>query len=441
MPPGRPRIAVVGAGWAGLAAAVDLLDAGAEVTVFEAARFLGGRAREVEGALPGGERVSLDNGQHILIGAYRDTLALMTRCGADPTALFWRTPVRVEGVDGFRFAAAAWPAPWHVAAALVGARGLSLRARADLVRLMLGARARGWRLAEDEPVARWLARLRQDRDLISRFWAPLCVAALNTPIAIASAQVFQNVLRDSIGSSRSDSDLLVPRAPLSALFPGPAVAYLERGGATVQTGTRVQSIAAGNDQVRVTLAGAELVFDGCVCAVSGHQVPALLAADAHMQRVAAQCAALTWQPIATAYLQFPAARLKAPMLALTEDLGQGLYGQWVFDKGQLGGPAGLLAVVISAQGPHQDLEGEELLSAVSRQLALQCGLSQAPVFTQLIREKRATFACTPGLDRPQVATPRPRLVLAGDFTASDYPATLETAVRSGREAARQLLRR
>jgi predicted NAD/FAD-binding protein len=198
------KVAVVGAGWAGLAAAVDLTRRGAAVTLYEAGRVAGGRGRSVN--IDGR---TLDNGQHLLLGAYRETLALMRSVGADPDALFERRPLQVVDRDGFCLALPSWPAPFNVAWGLLTAATVNLPEKLKTALWMQRVKWRGFRLTRDEPVADWLDAAGQTGVLRQKLWEPLCLAALNTPAERASAQLFANVLRDSLGSPRrADTDLL-----------------------------------------------------------------------------------------------------------------------------------------------------------------------------------------------------------------------------------------
>ncbi|MGA2549797.1 MAG: hydroxysqualene dehydroxylase HpnE [Burkholderiaceae bacterium] len=437
--PRRAAIAVIGAGWAGLSSAYRLAARGYQVTLFEASRQLGGRARRVDWLLPDGTAVALDNGQHILLGAYRETLELIELCAVSESDVLLRQPVHINRCDGFALRAWPLPAPWHVFFGLWAARGIGLRARLDAVRLMTRARLKRWRLPSDCSVASWLSEQDQSSEIIEKLWAPLCVAALNTPYQIASAQVFLNVLRDSLGARRYASDMLLPKMPLDAVLPNACAAAILALEGRIELGTRVDSLLVDPSAVELTSSsGGSWHFDGCVVAVSANQAVGLIQRleGPGISELLACCASLSWQPITTVYFAYPSeVSLPAPMMALTEDLAQSQFGQWIFDKGQLGGPGGLLAVVISAQGPHQELDQGTIAQHVLTQLRQQLHLTATPVAYRVISEKRATFACVPELRRPPQRTPESRLVLAGDYTESDYPATLETAVASGRRAA------
>lgn len=436
------QVAVAGGGWAGCAAALELARHGCQVTLFEAARSLGGRARGVEV-----RGLALDNGQHILLGAYRESLRLMKRVGVDDKAAFLRLPVQMRYPDvgagsGMDFAAARLPAPLHLALALLRAKGLARADKLALARFNSAGRWMGWQLNDDCTVADLLERFDQTERLVRLLWRPLCIAALNTPPERASANVFLAVLRDSLGARRrAASDMLLPRLSMGALFPEPAGAWLERQGHAVRLGIKVASIAPEDGGWRLGLGGAapDEGFDAVVLATPAPVTAALLAPLTDAAPLAAALDALEHEPIATCYLQYaPGTRLDLPFYALLDDPQANRWGQFVFDRAQLD-PAqdGLLAVVVSAAGDAADLPREQLASAIASQLAQDFGRPElaAPAWTQLITEKRATFSCTPSLVRPGNITPLPGLVLAGDYTASDYPATLETAVRSGQAAA------
>ncbi len=421
------RIAVIGAGYAGMAAAVELAAGGARVTVFEAAPGPGGRARRV---VSRGQ--ALDNGQHILVGAYRELLALMRRVGADPERSLLRLPLELRYARGFRLRAPRLRAPMHLAAALLSARGLPWRERLRAMRFMRAMRRAGFRLASDETVSALLARHAQDGIAAHYLWGPLCVAALNTLPQQASANAFLAVLRDSLGGARAASDLLLPRVDLSSLFPEPAGRYVAARGSEVLTGRRVRGVARDGDAFRVE--GAR--FERVVLACAPYQLAALASALPELAPLLRAADRYTYQPIYTCYLQYPqAVQLPAPMLGL-----DGGLVQWAFDRGTLTGERGRIACVISAQGDHQQMAHGELAGRCHQELARALGGLPAPLWSRVIAEKRATVATLPGVPRPGPETPLAGLYLAGDYTDPEYPPTLEAAVRSGLRAAACALR-
>jgi hypothetical protein len=217
----QPTVAVIGAGWAGCAAAVELAQAGAQVTLYEAARIAGGRARRIDY-----QHHALDNGQHILLGAYRDTLRLMRVVGLQPSQLLLRLPLQMRypsSSDGMDLLAARLPAPLHLLIGVLSAKGLSIADKLAIARFASAARWMGWQLNVDYTVSELLDRFDQTDRLTKLMWRPLCIAALNTPPERASAKVFLAVLRDSLGAGRSASDMLLPRVDLSTLFPDAAL--------------------------------------------------------------------------------------------------------------------------------------------------------------------------------------------------------------------------
>ena len=417
------RVAVVGAGWAGLAAAVHARRDGHAVELFEMAPQPGGRARSVLAA-----GLTLDNGQHILIGAYRATLELMDIVGADTTALLRRLPLALQYPDGqgLRLARGA-PLPAFVRAVL-GRRGWSWGERASLLAAAARWMAQRFRCAEDLSVAELCRRLppRVREQLIE----PLCVAALNTPAAQASAAVFLRVLHDALFSGTGASDLLLPRAPLGSLLPQPAASWLQRQGVALHTTTRVTQLRRG-DAWRID--GRD--FDAVVLACSAAEAARLCAEVA--PDWAGMAAALRYEPIVTVYLRCPGARLALPMLALHADALA--PAQFVFDLGALDGPAGVFAFVVSGARDWVE-QGLDATAAATHAQALAAfpagSWPTAPQLLHVAAEKRATFRCAPGLLRPPAAI-APGLWAAGDYVAGPYPATLEGAVRSGREAALQ----
>jgi squalene-associated FAD-dependent desaturase len=413
------RVAVIGAGWAGLACAVAATQAGHAVTVFEAARTIGGRARGLPAQLPDGRPVMLDNGQHSLIGAYTATLALMRDVGIDPDAVLRRLPLTLRFADGGGLQVPPrWPPPLDLLAGILGARGWSWRDKAALVRTALGWRRGGFRCAPGVSVAALCAPLTPR--VMAELIEPLCVSALNTPIEAASGQVFLRVLHDALFAERGGADLLLPRVDLGALLPDAAVRWLTQHGALLRSGTRVHTIAHQATGWQVD----DALFDRVVLACPPWDAARLAAGVGRPDASAwSQTAhALRHEGIATVYVA-GGGSLPAPLLTLRP--GEGAPAQFVFDRGQLGGPQGLLAFVVSASTGERGTLQHQVLAQAREQLGLT-GLRAV----QTVVERRATFACTPALVRPQ-AQVAPGLLACGDYVEGPYPATLEGAVRSG----------
>jgi squalene-associated FAD-dependent desaturase len=425
------NIAVVGAGWAGLAAAVRLKDLGATVTVFEAAPVAGGRARGVDDVNMG----RIDNGQHLMLGAYTESLKLIERLQPSPSLeqVLFRSPLHLESADGsFKLQASTLPAPLNTLWALLSAKGLGLSERLRALRMMLQCRMTGWRAQPNETVQSLLRRHRQSAILSQRLWSPLCLAALNTPVAQSCAQLFLNVLRDSLDGRQDASNLVIPSVDLSQLWPNAAAQTV-----TMRYRHLVRKIRATPTQVQID----QEQFDACVVAVPPYAAARILFdpsddGDA-LNRI---LQAFEYRAIATLTLELESDwQLPQPMLMLDEDLSRGHVGQWVFKRAT---QPRQLSVVVSDATDFLKQDRAPFVQAIASQIREQCAMhphsiNEMPAVKhqRLIVEKRATFDAVPGLVRPSNRSPWPRIVLAGDWTDTGYPAVLEGAVRSGLDAA------
>jgi squalene-associated FAD-dependent desaturase len=429
------QVAVIGAGWAGLAAAIDLAQAGHEPTVYEAARSVGGRARTLALAREGQVPLRLDNGQHILIGAYSECLRLMRTVGVEPEQALLRLPLALQFVDDFPHTTGLrlpdLPPPWDALLGIARATGWSGRDKLALLGAATRWRLTGFRCAPGISVAQLCAAL--PPRLRHEFIEPLCVSALNTPAAESSAQVFLRVLRDSLFSGRGGSNLLLPRTDMGALFPDAAAQWLGQRGLPLRMGQRVQDLVQQHGRWHVD----GTPFDAVVLAPTSSEAARLVQQACPGLATAgdwvAKAQALRFIPITTVYAQLPDAQrplLPEPMLALRS--GPLHPAQFVFDCAQLGGPTGQLAFVVSTSGSERGVMEQQVLAQAAQQLRLP-GLQPL----QTVVEKRATFACTPGLQRPAMAI-APGLWACGDYVEGPYPATLEGAVRSGTAVAQAL---
>ena len=432
------RVAIIGAGWAGMAAAVRVTESGHHATVFEASRSMGGRARGTSETLPDGSQAILDNGQHILIGAYTETLRLMRLVGVNTDEALLRLPLTLKFPDGQGLEFGRQRAPLDALDGILGAVGWHWRDKTALLLAAARWRLRGFTCDPSHTVAQVCKNLpaRLMADLIE----PLCVSALNTPAGQASGQVFLRVMRDALFGADGHSDMLLPRVDLSNLFPVAAERWMaqnsaQAGGGRVSQGHRIHTVyldkPTGGWIVELD------IYDAVILATSSNEAVRALSniksratieiADA-VSQWAGTATALRHEAITTVYAWGEGVALARPMLALHSNAGKSAPAQFVFDRGQLGGPPGLLAFVVSASTGERD----ELLTQVLQQARDQLGLTLQSV--QTIREKYATFACTPALKRPPTRICA-GLFACGDYVEGPYPATLEGAVRSGVAAA------
>ncbi len=433
------RVAVIGAGWSGLACALELTAHDLAVSLFDAAPQVGGRARAVAVML-GDREYPLDNGQHLLIGAYRETLRLMQLVGIEPDDVLLRLPFELRYPDGFLLRARRLPAPLHLAAALLGARKLGWAERRQLIGFVGRWRARHWRIDVDAPASALFERA--PVEIVRRLWRPLCLAALNVELHQASAQVLLNVLRDSLAAGARAADLLIPRRDLTQVFAGPALAMLRGRNVDVQLRSPVQRMDRADSHWRIDSRGRADEFDSVVLALPPQRAADLLMTTrlAGLAPAIEVLQAIDTSPIATVYLRYPPSLcLPWPASALLDEPAAGRFGQWVFDRGQLDATnAGVLSVVISAAGNALAAEAGQLATRVAQQLSADLGLPP-PQASAVLAEKRATIVPAPQLQRPPVRLAAPGLYLAGDAADGDYPSTLEGSVRAGIAAAHAIV--
>ncbi len=447
---GRGRVAVIGAGWAGCAAAVALADAGVEVALYEAGTLPGGRARRVDRAgLP------IDNGQHLLLGAYSETLALLDRVHGAAAArrLLLRRPLavvpfRAAQPGALTLQARIAPGRLGLLLGLLTARGLTLRERLANLRWFRQLERSGFIRPARETVARMLASL--PPRVAASLWEPLCIAALNTPASAACAQTFANVLRAAFAGGGDAADFLLPATDLTSLLPEAALGHVLARGGTVEYGASARILRTDRDGVTLAVRGRAISVASAIIAVGPHQLRAAFAPEALAQHRSLDAAlevidALAYEPIATVWLGYPGrVPMPAPMVRLDD-----APGQWLVDRPDVLAAAtadasrpplgSLLAVVVSASGPHGRLAPDALAAAADAQLRRLDPTLPPRAWSQTIIEKRATYACVPS--RPRLASPAlvPGLLLAGDYVNAEFPATLEAAVRSGNAAAAALL--
>lgn len=440
--PNTTHVAIIGGGVAGLAAAAKLAEKGIETTILEASSQLGGRARSVSVEY-NSQVVQLDNGQHILLGAYHETLKLLEQVNIPEDETFLRLPLKLEthSLDdspAFKLTTPAWlPFPLNQLIGFLFCKGLSLGDRFSVIKFMLHLKRVRYQTTTDEPLEDYLKKQHQSDRTITLLWEPLCLSALNTPIHVASSKVFLNVLKDAFTGGKSNSDMLLPKRDLSKIFAQPITRYVKAREGHVLTNHRVRSIRISKTHgFKLLTKKGVLEFSHVVIATSALRLQDLIIHLPKLKASAEATANYRHQPIYTIYLQYPNdVKLPEPMIGLT-----GTLSQWVFDRGALCGQHGLIAVIISAEGRHQTLDQEMLALTVANELREAFPTLTKPLWHRVIAEKRATFSCEVGLTRPANSTRYPNLYIAGDYTYADYPATIEGAVRSGVNVANMIKR-
>lgn len=431
------KVIIIGGGWAGLTAAVELTKHGYQVSVLEASRQLGGRARAVQF----GEN-HVDNGQHIMLGAYNKLLYILNKIGVKEENVLRRLPLDLKfgsnGSDCFHLRTRNLPAPAHLLFGLLGAKGFSFFDRLAVIRAVFSMRLSNFKLPDDLPLLDYLMRLGQTKNTIRFLWQPLCISILNTPIETASTELFLNVIRDVFFGKKSDSDMLLPLDHLNACFPDPAMEYIEKNNGNISLGARVESVNIQSNAVTGIKTRKSIIdASNIILATSPEQAFKILNEHEQLEPIAKKLAKLKSLPITTLYLRYP------EPVSLNRDFVGFLdcHTQWVFDRDKLTGDTGVLAAVISGPGEHMKMTADELTKIIIEEIAAQYPDFPKPVETKLIREKMATIASTVGINHYRVKnkTPVKGLWIAGDYTDTGYPSTLEGAVRSGFSCAQAMI--
>ncbi|WP_086001103.1 hydroxysqualene dehydroxylase HpnE [Plesiocystis pacifica] len=451
-PTRRPRTLVVGGGFAGLAAAVRLADAyagegysGREVLVVEAAKVGGGRSRSFHDKVTGRE---IDNGQHLLMGCYYETLAFLRSIDApiDEAIHFQRdlalTMVKPGGKT-IDLACPALPAPLHLAAGLLRMRGLGLLHRASALRAGVMLRGEIERPDDGETCDAWLRRLDQTQAVRAAFWEPLIWAVLNDDPLVASAAMLVAVLERAFMSTRDASRLGVPKRPLSDIYVGPAVDYIRSQGGEVRFASPARSLDLDADGkiAGVTLkSGEQLEADTVITAVPPHALLAMLPEAATEHLVFRDVARLEASPIVNLW-----ATLDRPILGPLDRDFVGLVASplhWLWDRDRITGEGSkdtnLLSVTISGARATVHDHPEALREVFVQELERFFPGHGASVRSfRVVKEKRATISHAAGTyrRRPPTRSPIPGLLLAGDWVRTGIPATIESAVQSGHDAA------
>jgi squalene-associated FAD-dependent desaturase len=433
----KRRIAVIGGGLAGLAAGCALADAGFRVTLFERRPYVGGRASSYEH--PGTGEV-VDNCQHVLLGCCTNLIAFYQRLGVSDKIRWFNEMIFLEpGGRASRFAPTPFlPAPMHNVPAFLRARMLSAADKLAIARAMF-AMSRG--LPDtNENFLSWLRRHGQTERAIERFWKTVLVSALNEDLDRMSMRYAAQVFRESFMNSGEAGRLGVPSIPLSDLYAS-AIEYIRARSGEVLLRQAVTAFKPTADGVCVCSSAGGQAFDYAVLAAPFQTAASLLPTDASGGQLKEKLEHFEPSSITGIHLWFDREITTLPHAVLLDRTIQ-----WMFQKSKFQhereGPGSYVELVVSASKTLVQKSREEILALATRELAEFFPIvKEAKVLkAAVIKEVYATYSVLPGLDpfRPPARTAWPRLFLAGDWTASGWPATMEGAVRSGYLAAEVL---
>lgn len=429
----KRTVGIVGGGLAGLAAGCALADAGLKVTLFERRPYVGGRASSYEH--PGTGEV-VDNCQHVLLGCCTNLIQFYERLGvSDKIRWFDELTFLEPGGRASRFAPTRLPAPMHNVPAFLGAHMLSMADRLAISRAMF-AMSRGLPDGEEDFLA-WLQRHRQTEPAIERFWKTVLVSALNEDLDRVSSRYAAQVFRESFMNSADAGRMGVPSIPLSQLYSA-AIDYIQAREGEVLLRCGVNGVNQCGGVAKVSTASGQQQFDYAVVAAPFQTVAALLPADSVAEQLKDKLKHFESSPITGIHLWFDREITPLPHAVLLDRTIQ-----WMFQKSKFQhereGPGSYIEVVVSASKSLVPKSREEVLDIALRELAeFFPAVKESKVLkAAVIKEVHATYSVLPGLDqfRPNVKTDWPSIFLAGDWTASGWPATMEGAVRSGYLAA------
>ncbi len=438
------KVLIIGGGFSGLAAAVALADEGHSVRLLEQKPHLGGRARSFLDPATGS---IVDNGQHIFMGCYRATIRFLSTIGTlDRVRFQKRLAVPFLDRNGRLTAlqCPGLPSPWHVLVGVLCSGSFTFREKLEVLRFGRSLQQAKAMDPDSEKlsVREWLTKLGQSERLQRDFWDLLCIAALNEDPGIASAALFERVLRLALFTSPEDSRLGIPGVGLSDVYVDAATAYIRARGGRVECGQGVAALRVSEGQCRgVRLSsGEDIDAETVLSAVPSFQLAGLLPGDLLAREpFFAAVVSLRPAPIISINLWFDRAITELDFVGL-----RGATIQWLFNKGKiLGSGENYVSLVLSGAHRHITRNKEELLATTLRELGeLFPAAQKAKLLRSLIiKERFATFSPTweAELLRPPARTPVRGLYLAGDWTATGLPATIEGAVQSGYTAARAIL--
>ena len=429
-----PSTIIVGAGWAGLKCAYTLSKAAHQITLIDAAPQSGGRARAVPF-----QQHTVDNGQHICIGAYHTLRQLLRELELDEKELFQILPMELfaHGNQTLHLKLVNLPAPFNLLAGLLAAKNIPWGSKYQILSLCWYLRKNNFRLDTDIVLLDFLKNYHQSDFVIQHVWEPIALATMTTPINQASTQIFLNILKRVFYSQNNDSNWYLPATDLSSLLPTHIENYLRQRGHELIYGHTIKQLhIVENKCHKISGNNKDWHADNIVLAMPPWQALQLLQTHPELSSVSLALTNFSFQPITTIYFEFSEPPcLPYPMLALLNTTCQ-----WIFDRA-FSGQANIISAVISGPGTHQNLTQEMLAKTVFAEIKSVFPHLAEPINQRVINEKRAAFNCTPDIQqhRPCAKAKLSNLWLTGDYIQTDLPSTLEGALLSGRRTAEEIL--
>ncbi|MGI9103100.1 MAG: hydroxysqualene dehydroxylase HpnE [Terriglobales bacterium] len=443
----RPTVAVVGGGLAGLAAGCALADAGFQISLLERRPYLGGRASSYQH--PGTGEV-VDNCQHVLLGCCTNLIDLYRRIGAEDKIRWYRRLTFIEpGGRRSVIEPGILPAPLHSAGSFIAAAFLSLPDKLAIARGMLSLLG-GLPADLDPPFLHWLRAHGQTQAAIDRFWKVVLVSALNEDLERMSSRYAAQVFRESFLKSAEAGRLGIPAVPLSELY-GIAGDHIRTHGGEVQLRATVESVRVRKEDATLCIGGNEKVFDYVVLAVPFQGLASMLPPDHEAAPLRSALEQFETSPITGIHLWFDRQVTDLDHAVLLDRTIQ-----WMFHKSSFQSADGergtgnqkpearnsYIELVVSSSKNLVDMPKQEIVDLAMGELQefLPKVANAQLLKSTVIKEVNATYAPLPGTDAYRAASrsPWPRVFLAGDWTATGWPATMEGAVRSGYLAAEAL---
>lgn len=432
-------VVVIGAGFAGLAASLELTLANKKVILLEASPTPGGRARTI----PWGN-INIDNGQHLLIGAYKNILQHLNKIGVAEETMFAKSPLSLNIFDAsMNYIKLSIKDRYLLPLALnnlfsfLMSRGLTTSEKLQVISFLCLQKLNKYKIHKDIPLKKYLEQKSQSPSIIEKFWEPIALAALTTPIEISSTKLFLNVLKESFDTDKSASNFLFARKDLSEIFAYPTIEWLKSKGQTVFLHTRAKDICTDTNSV-TTKSNLKITAKKIIIATSCRSLKPLLSSHPKMANIVDTTSKIDFEPIMTIYLKFEKpVSLSNTMIGR---IGKGIVGQWYFDRAIQGEP-NIIGVIISGRGEYEKISSQELVEKVYKETEPFCQGNKL-VDTKIVKEKFAAFSATPSNNRlrPSHITPCRDIFLTGDYTINDYPATLEGAVINGKKAAAEVIK-